>query len=126
MTLWRRAPAVDEAPLEWGRFILALPRCAEERATANEASAFRWQGYDVVVFPADPVPVLLRTRMPAVTNWTACLVLQDRTPVGAVLGPTGAAPGGAWMVVIFDELAVPVALPDYVSTEWRVKPEDSR
>jgi hypothetical protein len=68
MTVWRRVPAVEEGPLEWGRFILGLCRRAAERAAANEAWTFRWQGYEVVAFPAGPPPVLLRTHMPAVTD----------------------------------------------------------
>lgn len=40
------------------------------------------------------------------------------------LGPTGAAAGAAWMAVVFDDLAVPVAVPDYVSTDWTVKHDD--
>jgi hypothetical protein len=54
MALWRRVPAVDGAPLEWGRFVLALPSRAMERAAENQAWTFQWQGYDVVAFPAGP------------------------------------------------------------------------
>jgi len=125
MTLWRRVPAVEPAPLEWGRFILGLFPAAAERAPSHQALTFAWRGYDVITVPAGSAPALLRGRAPAVTDWTAYLVLKDATPVGVALGPTGAAPGAPWASVLFDGLAVDIAVPDYVSTDWTVKHEVS-
>jgi len=115
---------VDEAPLEWGRFVLALPSRAMERAAENQAWTFQWQGYDVVAFPAGPTPAFLRARVPEVADWTAHLFLRDRAPVGVALAPKGAAAGAPWMAVVFDELAVPVGVPDDVATDWTVKHDD--
>ncbi len=119
MALWREVPATDPAPLDWGRFVVDLFTRA---ASGGTTAASTWRGYDVVSLPIGPVPQLLRTRVPPVTDWTAHLVSQDGVPVGVALEPVGAgAPNPPWVVVLFDELAVDVTVPDYLSGEWTVQ-----
>jgi hypothetical protein len=114
MALWRPVPAVDPAPLAWGRFVLD----AFARAASTPTSTFPWRGYDVITLPPVAPPAVLKTRVPAVDAWIAHLVFLDGQPVGMALEPGGAGP---WVVVEFDPLPVDIVVPDYVSGEWTVQ-----
>jgi hypothetical protein len=125
--VWMRWPGSDEPALEWARLITGLfERAAAGAAGANE---FTWRGYDVILMPVETVPKMLRTEAPEVASWEAYLLYKDAKPVAAALGPARGAAGSDsanWVCVLFDQLAVDVAVPGYVTEDWKIRRHDEK
>jgi hypothetical protein len=123
--VWMRMPGDDQPALEWARLVTGM----FERAAADSAGAteFSWRGYDVILMPVETVPKMLRAEAPKVASWEAYLLYKDATPVAAALGPargTAGSESANWVCVLFDELAVDIAVPGYVTEQWKIRRHD--